>query len=345
MRLAWWRPCELRILHFIDSGGIGGIERHVEILCLTQRAAGHDARILIYEDHGSLWPARLDRVGAPYAFAGGARRAFSHLRAHRPDVVHTHGYKAGLIGRFFSRLLSTPAVSTFHAGERAPFPVSLYQRLDEASAFLSPRIAVSEAIAARLPKPARIINNFVSPAQIDLSDPLPLRIAFVGRLSVEKGPDLFCSLAAHCAQAGEEWIVYGDGPMRGTLETEHGGRVIFRGLVADMEAQWSQVGLLVMTSRAEGLPYAALEALSHGVPTLACAVGGLPDLFCSRPEWLLSPHDPESWPTAVDHWRRARTAEPRALRAAALSLLQGAYAPDTCLMQILATYRDAAARG
>lgn len=334
----------MRILHFIDSGGIGGIERHVEILCLAQRAAGHDARILIYEDHDSPWPARLDCVGAPFDFAGGARSAFAYLGAHRPHVVHTHGYKAGVIGRFFSRLLSIAVVSTFHAGERAPFPVSLYQRLDEASAFLCPRIAVSEAIAARLPSPARVINNFVPPVQIDLSRPLPLRIAFVGRLSPEKGPDLFCSLAARCAQAGEEWIIYGDGPMRGALETAHGDRITFRGLVAEMDAQWSQVGLLIMPSRAEGLPYAALEALSHGVPTLACAVGGLPDLLGARPDWLLSPNDPEDWPTAVERWRRARIADPGALRAAALSLLEGAYAPDTCLAQILEVYRDAGAR-
>jgi glycosyltransferase involved in cell wall biosynthesis len=334
----------LRIMHFIDSGGFGGIERHVETLCRAQRAAGHDAFVLIYADHKSPWPASLMRIGAPFAFAGGARGALARLRAHRPDVVHTHGYKAGIVGRIFCRLLSIPVVSTYHAGERARFPVSLYQWMDEASAFLCPRIAVSKPIAARLPSPAPIINNFVIPGQIDVSHPPPARIAFVGRLSFEKGPDLFCDLAARCAQAGEEWIMYGDGPMRAGLQSAHAERVVFRGLVADMNAEWAEIGLLIMTSRAEGLPYAALEALAHGVPVLACAVGGLPDLLSPRSEWLLSPNDPDGWPAAVERWRRARTAEPSALRGAALALLKEAYSPDVCLAQIFDVYGAAGAR-
>jgi glycosyltransferase involved in cell wall biosynthesis len=335
---------DLRIMHFIDSGGFGGIERHVETLCRAQRAAGHDACVLIYADHGSSWPDSLMRAGAPFAFAGGARGVLARLRAQHPDVVHTHGYKAGIVGRIICRLLSIPVVSTYHAGERAPFPVSLYQRIDEASAFLCPRIAVSKAIAARLPAPSTVINNFVLPAQIDFSGPSPARIAFVGRLSFEKGPDLFCDLAARSAQAGEEWVVYGDGPMRADLEAAHAERVVFQGLVADMDAQWTQVGLLIMTSRAEGLPYAALEALAHGVPVLACAVGGLPDLLSTHPEWLLSPNDTESWLAAVEHWRRARTVDPGALRAAALAILDGAYSPDVCLAQIFNVYGAAGVR-
>ncbi len=333
----------MRIVHFIDSGGLGGIERHVETLCVTQRAAGHEASVLLYADHPSPWPNLLARAGVPVRSAGGPRGCLGRLRASGAHVMHTHGYKAGLIGRLACRALGIPVVSTYHAGERAPFPVSLYQSLDEASARLCPRIAVSAQIAARLPAPVRIINNFVPAAQADLTRPLPARIAFVGRLSHEKGPDLFCDLAARCARPEEDWTIYGDGPLRSALEQGRRAPVTFRGLVTDMQAHWPDIGLLVMTSRAEGLPYAALEALAHGVPVLAHGVGGLPDLLAARPDWLMSAEDPARWAEALDRWRLARRDEPRALRAAAASLLEGAYSPNACLPQIFEVYRAAGA--
>jgi glycosyltransferase involved in cell wall biosynthesis len=333
----------MRIVHVIDSGGIGGIEKHVETLCAAQRAAGYSASVLLYQAHPSPWPGVLKQVGVPFDVAGGLRGLFRRLRSSRPHVVHTHGYKAGVIGRIICRLMGIPVVSAYHAGERGPFPVSLYQRIDEATSSLCPRLAVSRQIAARLPAPVRVVNNFVSLAPLDAARELPACVAFVGRLSEEKGPDLFCELAARLALPDEAWVIYGDGPMRAGLEGAYGGQVTFRGMVTNMNAEWARIGALVMTSRAEGLPYAALEALAHGVPVLAHAVGGLPDLLAGRPDWLTQRGQAPSWPEALARWRAGRLADSRAWRAAARALVAQAYSPEACLPQIFEAYREAGA--
>lgn len=53
----------MQILHLVDSGGMGGIERHIEIVCAAQRAIGLDARVLLIDDHAkNTWPARFLHV-------------------------------------------------------------------------------------------------------------------------------------------------------------------------------------------------------------------------------------------------------------------------------------------
>lgn len=332
----------MRILHLVDSGGMGGIERHIELVCQAQRRMGLDARVLLLDEHAkNPWPPRLLARGLPYAFAGGARQLASSLRAHAPALVHTHGYKAGILGRLTGRALRIPVVSAYHAGETGAFPVSLYQRLDHLTSRLAPRIAVSAPIAARLPQPVHLVENFAPASASDSSAPLPNGIAFVGRLSVEKGPDLFCELALQAEPDKHNWVVYGDGPMRRELEARYGHRVSFRGLVTDMDCEWANIGLLVMTSRAEGLPYAALEALSYGVPVLAHDVGGLPDLLAGEPNWLLAQGDLQQANARIALWDSERRDHGRHMRMRAHKLIAGAYSEASAMPKLLAAYAQA----
>lgn len=332
----------MRILHLVDSGGMGGIERHIEVVCAAQRAMGLDARVLLINDHkNNPWPAGLLARNVPLWFEGGARHLTLALRQQGPALVHTHGYKAGILGRLYCRALRIPVVSSFHAGEIGAFPVSLYQRLDLWTSRLAPKIAVSAQIAARLPKPVHLVENFAPAPVGDLAAPLPGVIAFVGRLSIEKGPDLFCELAAQASRGRHQWVMYGDGPMRRELEEKYSHCVTFYGLVTDMESQWADIGLLVMTSRAEGLPYAALEALSHGVPLLAHGVGGLPDLLAGEPEWLLAQAGLTQEQAGIKQWDCARRDGPEGLRLRARNLIVGSYCAEAALPKLFAAYAQA----
>ena len=296
---------------FLDSGGVGGIETHVKALYLAFRRASAPVRIVLLQEHaGNPWLDQLRAVGAePLILDGGLSSVIGALRAHRPAVLHTHGYKAGIFGRIAARLTGAPIVSTFHAGERVGGKVGLYQMLDEWSSFLGGRIAVSAAIQKKLPLSSRFVANFIVTPDAPPSAPLPPVVGFVGRLSPEKGPDRFCRLAERYDGPPVEWRVYGDGPMRMELEAAHGERVKFFGVVSHMDAVWPEIGLLAMTSRAEGLPMAALEAGAAGVPILATRVGELPQVVedgCTG--WLidsdaLDANDDEAALAAVSEWR------------------------------------------
>jgi len=290
------------IWQLLDSRTVGGIERHVQLVARHLIARGAPAKVVLlaaYDAHPSFDLFR--RSGLPVErLAGGPGGLFRAVRSARPALVHAHGYRANILARLVRQLTGTPVVTSYHAGLREPFPVGWYQRLDEWSGFLAPRIAVSEDIQRSLPFRADLVENFVEMPQ---GEPQPgARIVFVGRLVREKGADLFCALARRVG--GGDWHVFGDGPMRKQLEAEYGGEVAFHGFADEPETIWRDAGLLVMPSRAEGLPMAALEAIARGVPIVAARVGGLPRVAVPEVSgWLFDTEDLGEAEAGVRTWR------------------------------------------
>lgn len=331
------------IWQLVDARHVGGIERHIGEMTAALCARDIAARAVLYADHPvSPWRDLLRREGTPHRVLGGSFGAlWAALREERPALVHTHGYKAGILGRIAGGLAGVPVVSTFHAGERAPWPVGLYQQIDAVTSLLGQRISVSEAIAARLPWRSEVIANFVALPLLDSQRPLPRRIAFVGRLSAEKGPDLFCRIA-RAAGPIARWDIYGDGPMREALAAEYSDIVHFHGHSPVMEETWRQVGLLLMPSRAEGLPMAALEALARGIPVAASAVGGLPSLLGGLAgNWLFEAGDIDAAASTVRRWRDLAAPALATVRLEARRLVEERFSPSAALPAILSIYRAA----
>ncbi|MFZ1426417.1 MAG: glycosyltransferase family 4 protein [Geminicoccaceae bacterium] len=301
-----WRSPEVApsgLWLLLDSSGIGGIETHVLTLAQGLAAAAVPANVVFLADHGPHpLKSELARAGIPYTnVAGGLFGLARLMRRQMPSLVHTHGYKAGVLGRLAAKALRTPVVSTYHSGEPGVGRVRLYLALDRITARLGHSIAVSEQIRRRLPFGTALIDNFVAmPGPRALPANRPSTVGFVGRLSLEKGPDEFCALAERLPTI--RFVIYGDGPMRAGLEAVHGARVEFRG-VAAMATQWAELGLLCMPSRHEGLPMAALEALAHGIPVAAYAVGALPDVIeHGRSGWLAPPGNRHALEGAIRAW-------------------------------------------
>jgi len=328
---------------FVDTSSVGGIERHVATLAADLQARGVPVEVLIYANYGANpWIAQLDRLGVAYRFLPGTVPGLlRELQAKPPAVLHTHGYKAGILGRFAATLLRIPAVSTYHSGEKAKFPVGAYYLLDDWTGGFARAIAVSDTIRARLPFGATVIPNFIPLPAAPPDCPLPRRIAFVGRLSHEKAPDLFCEMA-RASSPGLEWHVYGDGPMRSDLEREYGSQVTFHGIVTDLTSVWPSVGALLMPSRHEGLPLAALEALGAGVPVIASAVGGVPRVVIpGTTGWLFPASDTAAGLAAIDAWRALDEQSQRTLRKTCFDHVRLNFSSEAHVPRILDVYRAA----
>jgi glycosyltransferase involved in cell wall biosynthesis len=324
----------------IDSGGIGGAERHVATLAQSFVHKGLDLQVVLYADHGGHpWLTQLHAAGLPVRILTGNLGGLIGALAHeRPGLVHTHGYKAGIVGRLVCRTLGIPVVSTFHAGERSNYPVALYQFVDEWTSFLGSRIAVSDPIANHLPFSAQVIPSFVAMPDCTYGD-LPARVGFVGRLSPEKGPDVFCDLARR-SPAGLEWHVFGDGPVRRALESEYGALVQFHGTVTDLQDVWPRLGLLLMPSKFEGIPLAALEALAAGVPVLATRVGGLPSIVIPEETgWLFDPGNLDEALSSLTAWRHLRGDRLLAMRKACRRHVDAHFSERVVLPRIVDVYR------
>ena len=325
------------IWQVLDSRSIGGIETHVLHLSTALHRAGWPVRVLFLADHGPH-PVRerLSRAGVAAECLDGS---FSDLLAalkRVPRLVHTHGYKAGILGRLACRIRGIPIVSSFHAGEPGRGRVRLYNFLDGLSAPLATGIAASHDIAGRIIGTATIIPNFVPLPEV--APPSRERaVTFVGRLSGEKGADIFCSLATRFP--GLRFDICGDGPLRSSLQATSGSNVRFLGRVDDMEDRWRHYGLLCMPSRHEGMPLAALEAMAHGVPVAAFAVGDLPRLIeTGRNGWLAPPGDLDALAKVIDDWSRraepARTSD----AAEARRTVEERFSPAAVLPRFLSVY-------
>jgi glycosyltransferase involved in cell wall biosynthesis len=114
-------------------------------------------------------------------------------------------------------------------------------------------------------------------------------------LSSEKGPDLFLdALIALCHQHPQlDAVMLGDGPEREALQARIDAaglpqRIRLPGYQTAMQGWWQQLDALVISSRTEGTPMILLEAMQAGVPVVAFAVGGIPDVLQDRHNGLLA---------------------------------------------------------
>lgn len=125
------------------------------------------------------------------------------------------------------------------------------------------------------------------------------RVAFAGSFhQMYKGPDTLLEAAALCTRQGlavEVWLA-GDGPLLPRVkalaaELNVAVQAHFPGQLPREEvlALFDRCDVLVMPSRAEGLPRAMLEAMARGCPCIGSNVGGIPELL--PPEDLVPPND------------------------------------------------------
>ena len=121
-------------------------------------------------------------------------------------------------------------------------------------------------------------------------------VGLVGRLSIEKGVDIFLEAAALVLAElpDTKFVVAGDGPDRAKLdglidELGIGASVHMLGRRDDMAAVYASLDLMVSSSRREGLPMAILEAMASRVPLIATAVGGVPTVIMDGRTGVLVP--------------------------------------------------------
>ena len=145
----------------------------------------------------------------------------------------------------------------------------------------------------------RVVRN---PVNLDSTDPVDwpqshsASFASVARLDVSaKGQDILLEVLSDRGWLDREWqlSIYGSGDDRAYLEemvAYYGlrDRVSFRGQTEDIRGIWRTHHLLVLPSRYEGMPLAAVEAMLCGRPVVATRVAGLPEWICDGSSGFLA---------------------------------------------------------
>lgn len=112
-----------------------------------------------------------------------------------------------------------------------------------------------------------------------------------------------------------------------------------------MVGHWGELDLLIMSSRHEGLPLAALEAMAHGIPVAAFAVGGLTDLIRHGHDGFLAPaNDLAALAGCLETWTRFSPQQKTAMRAAARRKIEQSYSLESGTAALCTAYRAAGAK-
>jgi glycosyltransferase involved in cell wall biosynthesis len=121
-------------------------------------------------------------------------------------------------------------------------------------------------------------------------------IGYFGRLSREKGPDLFIEIASQLVtrHANLRFVIAGDGPEKEAVKklivTSRLGSVVeMPGFVEPVRPLMRRTDIVVLPSRIDGMPAAVLEAQALGIPVVASDIGGLPEVISDGETGYLCP--------------------------------------------------------
>lgn len=285
------------------------------------------------------------------------------VRARSPSVVHTHGYRSDVTGGWVARSARVARVSTLH-GFTAK---SLRGRVSEALQLRTLRgfdavVGVSQAIIDRARGagvPQRSLhlvpNAWTSGGQlVDRADARRLLglpengfvVGWVGRLSHEKGADVFLEAMARWQSADAIASIIGDGRERDALEAQAAalgisGRVRWHGARPDAGVLMRAFDCLVLSSRTEGVPMVLFEAMHAQTPIVATAVGGVPSVLDETQAALVPSESPAALATALETVRCDGDAA-TARAACAVERLATRFTSDAWLDRYLAIYRSIA---
>ena len=316
----------LRVLQVTAPGTFGGRETSVAALSAGIRAAGHEVEALAVLDAGPGAAAspfverlRADDVPVrtvalpPRAYVREAKALREAVAATGAEIVHSHGYRTDVVAALALARDDVPLVSTAHGFTGGGWKNRLYERL-QALAWrrCAAVVAVSRPLAGALvergvaPERVRTVRNAWREQEAPLARPEARRrlgigedevaIGWVGRLSREKGPDVALEALAALDRTNARLHVVGAGPLRAELEAlakerGFGDRVRWHGPVPGAGTLLAAFDLLLLSSRSEGTPMVLFEAMAAGVPVVATAVGGVPDVLSEQEAWLAASED------------------------------------------------------
>jgi len=269
---------------------------------------------------------QLVRPLHPWKDALACRKLTELFRARRPQIVHTHSGKAGILGRLAASRAGVPIIiHTVHGPSFGPFqgPLanSLFRSAERYAARVTSHFVVvadamkQQYLAAGIGRPNQyttILSGFPLKPFLSTTNDLQLRaklglapedvvIGKIARLFKLKGHDDLFAIAPELARSCPriKFLLVGDGPWRGRFESRARSlglekQVVFTGLVSP-DAVPRLVGimdLLVHLSLREGLPRTLPQALAAARPVVAYDVDGAKEV-CLENEtgFLLRPGD------------------------------------------------------
>jgi glycosyltransferase involved in cell wall biosynthesis len=298
----------LRILH-VSEAFTGGIFASVTGLANGLAERGHEVHLAFSRRpetpadvrafvHPSivLHELALVRPISPREDWAGFRAIRRLIREVKPDILHVHSSKAGVLGRLAARSTGlarrtfySPRALSFLQENQSPQMRLLYEKIEWSMARVAGTVvACSESELALVrervrPRRAELIENAIDVDKVrprkDRADGR-VRVGTVGRVAYAKNPQLYARLAQHAASRGVEFIWIGAGEAEDTRTLEAAGVRVTGWLPrASVLDELASLDVYLHPSLWEGMPIALIEAQVCGLPSIAHDAVGNRDII------------------------------------------------------------------
>lgn len=302
----------MRIIHLISGGDVGGAKTHVLSL-VKGLSVEHEVLLACFVS--GAFSREAIQMGIDTAvfeglgYAGVRRRLLQLIRERKADLVHCHGSRANLMGRWLKMSTSVPVITTVHSDPKLDYMGRPLRNLTYGTANrlalrgLDGWVCVSDQLKKSFdgsgfdPHYTFTITNGIDfscgDEEADRGEfwrcagvPVEAEDVVFGiaaRLTPVKDiPTLIRAFSQVCTGGTPVRLaIAGDGEQKDELmalakELCPEGRVHFLGWVSDMKGFFRSIDVNMLTSVSEGLPYAIPEGARMRRATIATAVGAIP---------------------------------------------------------------------
>jgi glycosyltransferase involved in cell wall biosynthesis len=285
----------MKIVHLVLSNVYAGIEQHVNELTLNlEQESGIDVIIICNEEIASKFDSSSIEVINNFSRRSpiGLIKLLLKIYKIKPDIIHTHGSKTTSIINLIKKIFKIKHVATAHGIKNKTSTYKKATRL----------ITVSQIAKESIDASSVVINNWYPPivqGKKSLNNDFVLA---VGRLEKVKGFDL---LIKSWVNIKEDLIIIGSGKEYDSLtnlitKNNLGTKVQ---IIAEMSQEeltnyYKKASMLIISSRSEGGPRVALEALYQEIPVISTNVGHMPEILPK--ELLAEPNNLDSLKELVE---------------------------------------------
>lgn len=309
----------MRVLQVIARLNVGGTARYVGRLATDLPARGIETIVATGQVQGAEQEdpiaERLVITRVPHL--GRRIDPINDLRAHRelqkivdeykPQIIHTHTFKAGLIGRLIKS--DAKRVHTYHghllddpefSGWKKPFVIQVERTLaHRADILITVGSQVAEDLIA-IKIGERSQYRSISPgvdalflpsreaARIGLElvdEPRPI-VSWLARVTGVKAPHRLVELAKEFPNA--RFLIAGGGDLLEEVKRNAPSNLTVLGW-RDASTIWAATDIALSTSDNEGMPVALIEAQLAGIPVVATSVGGVAEVVANEETGFVVP--------------------------------------------------------
>lgn len=321
---------KIKVLRIITRLNIGGPTIHTVLLnakldsekyesfLVAGRIESHESDMSYFADKYNIKPiyvSNMSRELRPSQDWHAFWEIYKIIRKVKPDIIHTHTAKAGVLGRLAAFIANVPIIiHTFHGnvfkGYFGKAKTNFFIFMEKLLSLVSNRIIVickkqkQELLDLKIASIKKIkvvplgfeFKNFLPTHEdkglfrVQFNIPKEARlIGIIGRLASIKNHVLFLDIAEIISKKyGNIYFpIIGDGELRNKLKEEIKCRkieehVFITGFIKNLKPVYADMDLVLLTSHNEGTPVAIIEAMACGKIVISTNVGGIEDFIDNR---------------------------------------------------------------